>query len=157
VVALDAIDFRVGASEVVGFLGPNGAGKTTTLKMLSGLLYPSAGRARVLGFEPWAHERDFLRRITLVMGQRNQLVWDIPVIDSLERNRAIYGIDATRYRRTRDELVALLDLASLLQRPVPNLSLGGRMKAELAVALVISFVSRWFWKTGLRRYSGASA
>ena len=136
VAAVDALEFRVAAGEVVGFLGPNGAGKTTTLKMLSGLLYPSAGSARVLGFEPWARERDFLRRITLVMGQRNQLVWDIPVIDSLERNRAIYGIDAVRYRRTLDELVALLDLGSLLQRPVRNLSLGERMKAELAVALV---------------------
>jgi len=136
VVAVGSIDFRVAPGEVVGFLGPNGAGKTTTLKMLSGLLYPSAGRARVLGFEPWARERDFLRRITLVMGQRNQLVWDIPVADSLERNRAIYGIEAARYRRTLDELVALLDLGSLLQRPVRNLSLGERMKAELAVALV---------------------
>jgi ABC-2 type transport system ATP-binding protein len=136
VVAVDAIDFRVGAGEVVGFLGPNGAGKTTTLKMLAGLLYPSAGRARVLGFEPWAREREFLRRITLVMGQRNQLVWDIPVIDSFERNRAIYGIDATCYRRTLDEMVGLLELESLLQRPVRNLSLGERMKCELAVALL---------------------
>jgi ABC-2 type transport system ATP-binding protein len=136
VVAVGAIDFRVAPGEVVGFLGPNGAGKTTTLKMLAGLLYPSVGRARVLGFEPWARERDFLRRITLVMGQRNQLVWDIPVIDSLERNRAIYGIEASRYRRTLDELVTLLDLSALLQRPVRNLSLGERMKAELAVALV---------------------
>jgi ABC-2 type transport system ATP-binding protein len=136
VVAVDAIDFRVASGEVVGFLGPNGAGKTTTLKMLSGLLYPSAGRARVLGFEPWAREREFLRRITLVMGQRNQLVWDIPVIDSFERNRAIYGIDATRYRRTLDEMVGLLELGSLLERPVRNLSLGERMKCELAVALV---------------------
>ncbi len=136
VVAVGAIDFRVAPGEVVGFLGPNGAGKTTTLKMLSGLLYPSAGRARVLGFEPWAREREFLRRITLVMGQRNQLVWDIPVIDSLERNRAIYGVEPARYRRTLDELVALLDLSTLLQRPVRNLSLGERMKAELAVALV---------------------
>ncbi len=136
VVAVDAIDFGVEAGEVVGFLGPNGAGKTTTLKMLSGLLEPSAGSARVLGFQPSARERDFLRRITLVMGQRNQMVWDIPVIDSLERNRAIYGIDAARYRRTLDELVALLELESLLQRPVRNLSLGERMKCELAVALV---------------------
>ena len=136
VVAVDAIDFRVSAGEIVGFLGPNGAGKTTTLKMLSGLLFPSAGRARVLGFEPWARERDFLRRITLVMGQRNQLVWDIPVLDSFERNRAIYGIDAARYRRTLDELVALLALGPLLERPVRNLSLGERMKCELAVALL---------------------
>jgi ABC-2 type transport system ATP-binding protein len=136
VVAVDAIDFSVASGEIVGFLGPNGAGKTTTLKMLSGLLHPSAGRARVLGYEPFQRERDFLRRITLVMGQRNQLVWDIPVIDSLERNRAIYGVDAERYRKTLDELVALLDLTSLLQRPVRNLSLGERMKCELAVALV---------------------
>ncbi len=136
VVAVDAIDFRVNAGEVVGFLGPNGAGKTTTLKMLSGLLYPSAGRARVLGFEPWARERDYLRRMTLVMGQRNQLVWDIPVIDSFERNRAIYGLDPVRYRRALDEMVALLELGSFLQRPVRNLSLGERMKCELAVARV---------------------
>jgi ABC-2 type transport system ATP-binding protein len=136
VVAVDAIDFRVGGGEIVGFLGPNGAGKTTTLKMLAGLLFPSGGRARVLGFEPWARERAFLRQITLVMGQRNQLVWDIPVIDSLERNRAIYGVDPARYRRTLDELVSLLELESLLPRPVRNLSLGERMKCELAVALV---------------------
>ena len=136
VVAVDAIDFRVGGGEIVGFLGPNGAGKTTTLKMLSGLLFPSGGRARVLGFEPWARERAFLRQITLVMGQRNQLVWDIPVVDSLERNRAIYGVDPARYRRTLDELVSLLELETLLSRPVRNLSLGERMKCELAVALV---------------------
>jgi viologen exporter family transport system ATP-binding protein len=134
--AVDGISFDIAPGEIVGFLGPNGAGKTTTLKMLSGLLYPSAGRARVLGFEPWARERAFLRQITLVMGQRNQLVWDIPVSDSLERNRAIYGVDPARYRRTLDELVSLLELETLLPRPVRNLSLGERMKCELAVALV---------------------
>jgi ABC-2 type transport system ATP-binding protein len=136
VTAVDAIEFEVAPSEVVGFLGPNGAGKTTTLKMLSGLLHPSAGSAQVLGFVPWQRERAFLRQITLVMGQRNQLVWDIPVADSFERNRAIYQLDAARYRRVLDELTELLDLGSLLQRPVRNLSLGERMKCELAVALL---------------------
>ena len=136
VVAVDALGFRVAPGEIVGFLGPNGAGKTTTLKMLSGLLYPSRGTARALGHVPWERERDYLRRMTLVMGQRNQLVWDIPVADSFERNRAIYALETARYRRTRDELVALLELDSLMERPVRNLSLGERMKCELAVALV---------------------
>ena len=99
VAAVDAIEFAVEPGEVVGFLGPNGAGKTTTLKMLSGLLHPTRGTAQVLGFVPWRREHAFLRQITLVMGQRNQLVWDIPVADSLERNRAIYGLDAARFRR----------------------------------------------------------
>jgi len=136
VTAVDAIRFDVAPGEVVGFLGPNGAGKTTTLKMLSGLLHPTSGGACVLGFVPWAREHAFLRQITLVMGQRNQLVWDIPVADSMERNRAIYQLDAARYRKVLDELVDLLDLSSLLQRPVRNLSLGERMKCELAVALL---------------------
>jgi ABC-2 type transport system ATP-binding protein len=136
VAAVDAIEFAVGPGEVVGFLGPNGAGKTTTLKMLSGLLHPTNGGARVLGFVPWQREHAFLRQITLVMGQRNQLVWDIPVADSMERNRAIYRIEAARFRRVLDELVELLDLGALLERPVRNLSLGERMKCELAVALL---------------------
>jgi ABC-2 type transport system ATP-binding protein len=134
--AVRAIDFDVAPGEVVGFLGPNGAGKTTTLKMLSGLLHPSAGEARVLGHEPARRERAFLRQITLVMGQRNQLLWDIPVADSLERNRAIYGIAPAEYRATLDELVSVLDLADLLQKPVRNLSLGERMKCEVAAALL---------------------
>jgi ABC-2 type transport system ATP-binding protein len=136
VVAVDALRFGVTPGEIVGFLGPNGAGKTTTLKMLSGLLYPSRGSARVLGHVPWRREREYLRRMTLVMGQRNQLVWDIPVADSFERNRAIYALEAARYRKTRDELVDLLELEDLMERPVRNLSLGERMKCELAVALV---------------------
>jgi ABC-2 type transport system ATP-binding protein len=136
VTAVDAIQFAVEPGEVVGFLGPNGAGKTTTLKMLSGLLHPSSGGARVLGFVPWEREHAFLRQITLVMGQRNQLVWDIPVADSMERNRAIYRIDGPRFQRVLGELVELLELGSLLERPVRNLSLGERMKCELAVALL---------------------
>jgi ABC-2 type transport system ATP-binding protein len=130
------IELAVAAGEIVGFLGPNGAGKTTTLKMLAGLLHPTGGQARVLGFVPGERRRDFLRQITLVMGQRNQLVWDIPVADSFERNRAIYRLPADVYTRRRDELVALLELEPLLRKPVRNLSLGERMKCEVAAALL---------------------
>ena len=134
--AVDGISFELAPGEIVGFLGPNGAGKTTTLKMLSGLLHPVGGEATVLGHVPWKRERDFLRQITLVMGQRNQLVWDIPAADSFELNRAIYRIPAADYRRTLDELVALLDLEPLLRKPVRNLSLGERMKCEITAALL---------------------
>ena len=136
VVAVSGISFDVAPGEVVGFLGPTGAGKTTTLKMLSGLLYPTAGEATVLGHVPWQREKAYLRRMTLVMGQRNQLVWDIPVADSYELNRAIYRIPEGEYRRTLDELIDLLDLDTLLTKPVRNLSLGERMKCELAGALL---------------------
>lgn len=134
--AVDEISFTVEGGEIVGFLGPNGAGKTTSLKMMSGLLYPSSGEVEVLGFTPSRRERDFLGRITLVMGQRNQLIWDIPVIDSLERNRAVYRISRPDYKSTLDELVELLDIGELLTKPVRNLSLGERMKCEIAVALL---------------------
>ncbi|MFT5087976.1 MAG: ABC-2 type transport system ATP-binding protein [Candidatus Latescibacterota bacterium] len=134
--AVKDISFVVEPGEIVGFLGPNGAGKTTTLKMLSGLLYPTNGQTRVLGYEPFRRERDFLRQITLVMGNRNQLVWDIPVLDSFERNRAIYRIDRAQYREIIDELTDLLDLGELLDKPVRNLSLGERMKCEVATALL---------------------
>lgn len=134
--AVREISFRLEAGEIVGFLGPNGAGKTTTLKMLTGLLHPTSGDARVLGFQPWLRQREYLREITLVMGQRNQLVWDIPVVDSFERNRAIYRVERERYRARFDELVALLELESLLGKPVRNLSLGERMKCEIAAALL---------------------
>ena len=134
--AVDRISFSVREGEIVGFLGPNGAGKTTTLKMLAGLLHPTDGRAAVLGFRPWERNRDYLRRMTLVMGQRNQLVWDIPVIDTFELNRAVYRIPETDYRRTVDELTELLELAPLLRKPTRNLSLGERMKCEIAAALL---------------------
>jgi len=134
--AVDGITFEVSRGEVVGFLGPNGAGKTTTLKMLSGLLYPTGGEVSVLGHTPSRRENDFLRQITLVMGQRNQLVWDIPAIDSFDLNRAIYRLPAADYRRMRDELIELLDLQELMRKPVRNLSLGERMKVEMAAAML---------------------
>src|SRR6188768_3140112 len=134
--AVDDIVFEVGQGEVVGFLGPNGAGKTTTLKMLSGLLYPTSGEARVLGHVPSKREKDFLRRITLVMGNRNQLQWDLPALDSFELNRAIYRIPREDFVRTRDELIELLEVGDLVRKPVRQLSLGERMKMEFVGALL---------------------
>ena len=134
--AVDSISFEVGQGEIVGFLGPNGAGKTTTLKMLSGLLYPTSGEARVLGHVPSNRERDFLRRITLVMGNRNQLQWDLPALDSYELNRAIYRIPREDFVPLRDELIELLDIGDLVRKPVRNLSLGERMKVEIVGSLL---------------------
>ena len=134
--AVDEISFEIAAGEVVGFLGPNGAGKTTTLKMLSGLLYPTGGEARVLGHRPSRRERDYLRRMTLVMGNRNQLQWDLPALDSFELNRAIYRVPREQFRTTRDELVELLEVGDLVRKPVRNLSLGERMKVEIVGALL---------------------
>jgi ABC-2 type transport system ATP-binding protein len=134
--AVDGISFAIAPGEVVGFLGPNGAGKTTTLKMLSGLLHPTSGTLSVLGHTPYRRETGYLRRIALVMGNRNQLQWDIPAADSFELNRAIYRLPWPQFRRTRDELVELLDLPELIRKPVRNLSLGERMRVELAASLL---------------------
>ncbi len=134
--AVHGISFDIAPGEIVGFLGPNGAGKTTTLKMLSGLLYPTGGEARVLGHVPSRRERAFLRRITLVMGNRNQLQWDLPALDSYELNRAIYRIPRDDFRPVRDELIELLDVGDLVRKPVRNLSLGERMKVEIVGALL---------------------
>ncbi len=134
--AVDGISATISEGEVVGFLGPNGAGKTTTLKMLSGLLHPTSGEASVLGYQPWKRERDYLRQITLVMGQRNQLQWDIPAADSYDLQRAIYRIPDGQYRQTLEEFVELLDLGPLMTKPVRNLSLGERMKVEIAGSLL---------------------
>lgn len=134
--AVRDISLDLAAGEMVGFLGPNGAGKTTTLKMLAGLLHPTAGEVMVLGHVPYRREKEFLRQITLVMGQRNQLIWDIPAGDSFELNRAIYHIPAEDYRSMLKELTELLELGVLLRKPVRNLSLGERMKCEIAAALL---------------------
>ena len=134
--AVDGVDLEIAPGELVGFLGPNGAGKTTTLKMLSGLLQPSGGSATVLGHVPWKREESFRLKISLLLGQKNQLVWDLPARESLELNRAIYRIDPGEARRTIDHLSALLEVRSLLDKPVRELSLGERMKMELIAALL---------------------
>jgi len=134
--AVDSISFQIESGEVVGFLGPNGAGKTTTLKMLSGLLYPSGGEALVLGLVPSKRQREFLSRITLVMGNRNQLQWDLPALDSYELNRAIYRIPREDFVPTRDHLVELLEIGDLVRKPIRQLSLGERMKAEIVGSLL---------------------
>lgn len=134
--AVDGISFSLRPGEVVGFLGPNGAGKTTTLKVLSGLLYPTSGEVSVLGHQPWRRDRAFLKSIALVMGQRSQLQWDIPAIDSFLLNRTIYEVPEREFGETLDELVALLELKDLLNKPVRQLSLGERMKCELAASLL---------------------
>jgi ABC-2 type transport system ATP-binding protein len=134
--AVEAISFDIEPGEVVGFLGPNGAGKTTTLKMLAGLLYPTSGEARVLGHVPSRREKDYLRRMTMVMGNRNQLQWDIPALDSFELYRAIYRLRREDYVAMRDELIELLDVGDLVRKPVRNLSLGERMKVEIVGSLL---------------------
>jgi ABC-2 type transport system ATP-binding protein len=134
--AVDGVSFEIEPGEIVGFLGPNGAGKTTTLKMLAGLLYPTSGVATVLGHVPSRRESAYLRQITMVMGNRNQLQWDLPALDSYELLRAIYRLHPDDFRRTRDEFIELLDLGDLVTKPVRNLSLGERMKVETAAALL---------------------
>jgi len=134
--AVDEISFHIDPGEIVGFLGPNGAGKTTTLKMLSGLLYPTSGEATVLGFEPSRRQSKFLQQITLVMGNRQQLVWDLPALDSFDLMRAIYSIPTVEFNQRRDEFIDLLELKDLVKKPVRNLSLGERMKMEIAGALL---------------------
>jgi ABC-2 type transport system ATP-binding protein len=136
VAAVRDLCFEVQAGEMVGLIGPNGAGKTTTLKMLSGLLYPSAGQALVLGFVPWERRPAYLQRISMVMGNRSQMLWDIPPLETFRVLGQIYRLAPADYRRTLDELVALLDMEDLLARPVRNLSLGERMKCELVAGLL---------------------
>jgi ABC-2 type transport system ATP-binding protein len=134
--AVDGVSFSIAAGEMVGFLGPNGAGKTTMLKCLSGLLYPTSGRVRVLSFVPHQRRTEFLRSFALVMGQRNQLFWDLPAMETFLVNQAIYRIPEAEFRTSLDELVNLLELGPILDKPVRNLSLGERMRAELAAALL---------------------
>lgn len=134
--AVKEIQFTLDAGEIVGFLGPNGAGKTTTIKMLTGLLFPSAGTARVLGHEPWRREKELLRRIALVMGQRNNLAWDLPAVDSFELNKAIYGVPEDAFQKRKAEYIEILDVADIATKPIRNLSLGERMKMEIVAALL---------------------
>jgi ABC-2 type transport system ATP-binding protein len=134
--AVDELSFAISAGERVGFLGPNGAGKTTTLKVLSGLLHPTSGTVQVDGFLPKQRQFAFLRRITLVMGQKQQLLWDLPPVDTFAMNRAIYDIPKREFTATLAELVELLDLGDLIKRPTRQLSLGERMKCELVAALL---------------------
>jgi ABC-2 type transport system ATP-binding protein len=134
--AVDGIDFEIKPGERVGFLGPNGAGKTTTLKVLSGLLYPSEGEVRVDGHVPQKREVAFLKKIMLVMGQKQQLLWDLPPADTFELNRAIYDVPRDEMKKRVDELVELLAIGDVIQKPTRQLSLGERMKCELAAALV---------------------
>jgi ABC-2 type transport system ATP-binding protein len=134
--AVDGVRFTIEPGEMVAFLGPNGAGKTTTLKMLSGLIYPTSGTASVLGFTPWQRLDAFRRRFALVMGQKNQLWWDLPAADSFQLHRELYSIPADQFRRTLAELTELLDVGALTRQAVRELSLGERMKMELIAALL---------------------
>jgi ABC-2 type transport system ATP-binding protein len=134
--AVDQVSFAIEPGEIVGFLGPNGAGKTTTLKMLAGLIFPTCGTARVLGHTPWERADDFRRRFALVMGQKNQLWWDLPAADSFQLHREIYSLPAGQFQKTLDELTDLFGVRELTRQPVRELSLGERMKMELIAALL---------------------
>ena len=134
--AVKGVSFNIEEGELVGFLGPNGAGKTTTLKMLSGILYPSGGEARVMGYVPWERKPEYQKKFSLVMGQKAQLWWDLPAEDSFVLNKEIYEVSDKDYKKTRDELVELLNVRDLVNTPVRKLSLGERMKCELVAALL---------------------
>src|SRR5712671_247743 len=134
--AVDGVHFSIEPGEMVAFLGPNGAGKTTTLKMLSGLIYPTSGAARVLGFVPWERQDAFRRRFSLIMGQKNQLWWDLPAADSFQLHREIYSLNLADYTRTLGDLTDLFGVKELTRQPVRELSLGERMKMELIAALL---------------------
>ena len=134
--AVENVSFEIDSGEMIGFLGSNGAGKTTTLKVLSGLLFPTSGRVSVAGFTPHNRDHDYLRQMTLVMGNKNQLIWDLPASESLLVNKAIYGLSQAEYDQTLKEFSDILNLAPLLNKQVRKLSLGERMKCELAAALL---------------------
>ena len=134
--AVEQVSFSVEKGEIVGFLGPNGAGKTTTLKMMSGLLHPTSGTCSVMGHVPWRRESTYLRRISMLMGQRSQLSWDLPAMDSFLVHAAVYDLPKREFQETLDELVTLLDIREILKKQVRTLSLGERMKCEICVSLL---------------------
>jgi ABC-2 type transport system ATP-binding protein len=134
--ALDHVSFSISRGELVGYIGPNGAGKSTTVKILSGILVPDSGRVSVIGRTPWVDRIDYVRRIGTVFGQRTQLWWDLPVIESFDLLRDIYAISPDKYRASRDELIEVLELRELLDTTVRQLSLGQRMRCDLAAALL---------------------
>src|SRR5438105_11339719 len=134
--AVEGVSFAIEPGEMVAFLGPNGAGKTTTLKMLSGLIYPTSGDAQVLGFTPWQRADAFRRSFALVMGQKNQLWWDLPAADSFHLHREIYSLPIESFRRTLGELTEMFGVENLTSQPVRELSLGERMKMELIASLL---------------------
>ena len=136
VVAVDGLNFAIEAGEMVGYIGPNGAGKSTTIKMLTGILVPSHGHVLVNGVDPTRHRTEVARHVGVVFGQRTQLWWDLPLVDSFDLLRRVYRVSDADYRHTREELVALLDLAELLEVPVRQLSLGQRMRGDIAAALL---------------------
>ncbi len=135
-VALNKVSFEIDENELVGFIGPNGAGKTTTLKILAGILYPTSGVVEVFGQNPFDKKPEFLKQIAFVMGQRNQLIWELAPIDSFQLNKEIYGVNEFDFKKTVDELSTLLNCKNLLNRPVKTLSLGERMKMELINSLL---------------------
>ncbi|MFZ2206177.1 MAG: ATP-binding cassette domain-containing protein [Microgenomates group bacterium] len=134
--AVKDLSFSIGKNELVGFIGPNGAGKTTTLKMLAGILHPSSGSLSVLDQNPFDKKQEFLKQIAFIMGQRNQLIWDLPALDTFDLQRTIYEIDETKYKKTRNHLLAILQCESLVNKPVKVLSLGERMKMEFIAGLL---------------------
>jgi len=136
ILALDNVSFEIGKNELVGFIGPNGAGKTTTLKILSGILYPTSGKVLVLGFSPFEKKEAFLKQISFVMGQRNQLIWDLPAMDTFLLNKEIYEIDEEKFKKNLQKLTAIFSAEKLIQKPVKMLSLGERMKMEFIAALL---------------------
>ncbi len=135
-IALDNISFSIDENEFVGFIGPNGAGKTTTMKILSGILYPTSGEIDVLGFYPFDKKEKFLKQISFVMGQKNQLIWDLPAIDSFLLNKEIYEIEDNQFKKNLNNLTSILNCSNLINKPVKSLSLGERMKMELIASFL---------------------
>ncbi len=134
--AVKEISFEIEQGELVGFVGPNGAGKTTTMKMLAGILFPTSGEINVLGHTPFEKSHDYLRQISFIMGQKNQMLWELPAVDTFRLNKTIYGVSDAEYKKTLGELVEMLDAQEIIDQPIKTLSLGQRMKAELISTLI---------------------